>query len=124
MCLVNMRMILITLVFFSVASCTKIRIDPDCYPKNQIEHEANNWQGRVIYFDELGQWTIRHHVPGTIDSFYTSVVCNMPDEYKIDQLEVIFSGYLKDDKGKINPSTIIGGEEFFFLDLIDISLEE
>ena len=115
-----MNRIYLLLVSLFALSCSQLKVDPDCYPNNRVEHEAKGWQGRVIYFEELGQWTIRYHVPGTIDTSYTGVVCDMPVEYQTDQLQVIYSGYLKDDKEKIKPNTVLGGEEFYFLELLTI----
>ena len=65
---------------------------------------------------------INYWKPGTIDTMYTGVVCNLDNEWKVEDLDVIFSGYFKDDKGKIQPSSMFGGQEFYFLELISIEL--
>lgn len=114
---------MIIALLLSVVGCSTSKIDPVCYPKNEILHEAETWKGTVSYSNELEQWFINHHVPGTIDSFYSGLVCNLPAEFKEEHLKVVFSGNLKDDNGKIDPSMVIGGQEFFFLELLEIKID-
>lgn len=54
-----------------------------------------------------------------IDSRYTFIFCDLPEEYKIDNLHIRYSGDLIDACGIYNESWII--EEFYLLRLTDIS---
>ena len=124
LCLLTVKKLGMILLVLLGASCTELRIDPDCWPKNEIIHEAENWKGTVIYNDELAAWMVNHYKPGTIDTYYTGAVCNLSKEYQVEDLKIIFSGYFKDDKGKIQPSMMMGGQEFYFLELISIQVDE
>lgn len=57
-------------------------------------------------------------VPGTLDSYVTGVICDLPEAFKKDGLKVLFSGEYKTGCGRLVPST--GGEEIYFLHLTQI----
>ena len=84
----------------------------------EIKFEAINWEGKLKRVDS--RFAITYHVPGTIDSFMTGIICDdsmIPEELKIEGSYVIFSGNYRDDLGVIDPLIKIGGEKFYFLEL-------
>ena len=80
--------------------------------------------GYFSFNEELEEYTISYHVPGTIDSNWTGIIClNIIDSFDLpEEGRITFTGEFMDDQDRFNPTTQFGGQEFFFLNLI--SFEE
>ena len=119
------QLLLITIFAFLLTACGDDFSNNRCnYGEfvTTIEEE----EGTLFFFEELNSFAIRYHIPGTIDSFYTGILCT-DSGHDLDGKEwvrVLFTGDFYDDKGKIQPSTIIGGEEFFFLQVSLVEILE
>lgn len=75
---------------------------------------ANNWSGQLGYFNELRRWAINYHVPNTIDSTLTCIICyDIPDSLKQIGKVVIFSGDIKDGCGSPKPE--LHGQGIFYI---------
>lgn len=108
-----------------LCGCGSDSLDLNCSVNRKIEHVATNWPGRIYYDNDLRLYFVNYFVPGSIDSRYSSVVCNGLDEsFRIDGMEVVFSGNLLDDRDEIQPLSLIGGQEFFYLQLTSIVASE
>ncbi len=89
-----------------------------CAQSGAVVHQLSNIAGTVGYGRDNTQLTLSYYVPGTIDSQWTGVVCNLPNEYRVVGKRVTFSGEFRDAKGTLLP--IFGGEEMYYLYLTDI----
>jgi len=119
----NLFLIIFSLVLFS---CEENASGP-CDNQGKEVYCFVDTSAFLSYKDDISAYVLRYHVPGTIDSFYTGVICKK-DLTSIDvdhstNDPVIFSGCFLDDGGEINPSVVIAGEEFFYMDLEKISLD-
>ena len=121
----NRFMILLMCLSLVLYSCEEHDFNPCGHPGKEM-HCFDDTNGHLSYKDDISAYVIRYHVPGSIDSFYTGVICKK-DMQSIDadqstNVTVIFSGCFLDDGGKIKPALIIAGEEFFYMDLKKICL--
>lgn len=119
---ISQLLLLIGLIF---NACGSDDIVPRCETSGNTIHIAKDWTGTIGYIEEYEVYTINYHIPGTIDSIYTGIICGELDEQfqKIDQ-QVVFSGLFIDDKETINPLAVFGGQEFYFFDLKNIQFKE
>lgn len=110
-------MIAIILVFTS--ACEDGELSPGCDLGGKVEKTVDKVEGFISVNADTGVRTISYHVPGTIDSILSGVVCNelFPD-FKIEQgTRVRFSGDFIDDEGVLDPLVRLGGQQFFYLDV-------
>jgi len=92
-----------------------------CHEWGKVEQSVKEGIGFLYFNVELKGFTISYHVPGTIDSFWTGLLCTHDFDSNYGNGEyrrkVIFSGTFRDDRGSLSPTTQIGGEEFYYLSL-------
>ena len=96
-----------------------------CFSASKIEHTIENGEAFIFLEPDTGVRLLSYFVPGTIDSFYTGVLCD--DDFTDIQFtethqRVTFSGHFRDDEGQVQFNVQTGGEEFFYLDLISLTL--
>lgn len=111
--------IVIAVILVFTTACEDGALTPDCDLGGKIEKTVDKVEGFISVDADTGVKTISYHVPGTIDSILTGVVCSefFPD-FKIEQgTRVRFSGNFRDDEGVLNPLVATGGQEFFYLEL-------
>ena len=103
-------------------SCGEGTIPNQCLLGGAIEHSVQDGVGRFTFNEELREYVINYHVPGTIDSFWTGVVCqSIPGTIELpEEGEVVFTGDFLDDNDRFNPNVQIGGQEFFYLNLSSV----
>ncbi len=85
-----------------------------CKQNNEITIEDK--QGTLQYDSRFEHWVIRHHVPGTIDSFELYIPCELSQELD-NNTPVVFSGFASELEKRKKPTTTIGSEEFFTINL-------
>lgn len=115
---------LTVIVCFIVVSCDSVT--PKCDKAGAIVHSLEDVEAKVVYYSEFDSFVINYHVPGTIDSFWTGVVCSNPlsSFAFMDGMTVVFSGDFRDDKGTLKPNSIIAGQEFYYLSINKIEQVE
>lgn len=128
-----MRRVLSSLVFLVIlVGCSKDSVEeplpilpfnvlqkdqPSCFESRPLIRRSTNLTGRISFSKEENLYSINRSVPGTYDSVWVGFVCNLPDEYKILNKEVVFSGeYCKGPEGALT----FAGEETYYLFLTDI----
>lgn len=113
---------LFVLIVSMLCSCNK---SSDICDPGGIVHEFTEPTTGVVDFDkELNLYSIRYHVPGTIDSFLIGYLCNPDVEFELtDRLLVEFTGNFR-DIGDFSPLTMIGESDYFHLELLSITLPE
>src|SRR5919199_1498526 len=74
-------------------------VNSACLVSRPVVHKAQRLKGRIVYRQDVDMYAISYYVPGTIDSQWTGLACNLPDAYKVAGREVIFSGEFKDAGG-------------------------
>lgn len=89
-----------------------------CDQSGAVMHEVSLVSGVVGYHLNSTQLMLSYYVPGTIDSQWTGVVCNLPNEYRVFGKQVTFSGEFRDAKNTLRP--VFGGESMYYLYLTDI----
>ena len=101
-----------------------------CSAGGEVDECLTDADGRLYYKEDIQAFVIRYFVPGTIDSFKTGVICKSEvaevSSIELDkslEVDVIFTGCFLDDKGDIQPTSFIGGEEFFYLQLTNASIK-
>jgi hypothetical protein len=90
-----------------------------CFESRPVIHRANQFTGTVYFQTDLGMYTIRRSVPGTYDSVWLGVVCNLPDAYKVDGKNVVFSGEYR-NASDLPQITNFAGEVTYYLFLSSI----
>ena len=124
--LIYMRYTCIIVLLLFLASCDD-DLSP-CKKNREVVECVTNQDARLYYKSDLKSYVISYFIQGTIDSYHTGVVCsNDLADIEVDKqldVDVIFSGCLLDDKNEIQPMSLRGGEEFFYLDITDIELTE
>lgn len=121
----TIRLLVVVLLLGVEASCHKEEIlempssaNPRCFDAHPVVRQVKNLNGRVGYRQDVKMYTVNYHVPGTIDSQWTGLLCNVPVEYQSMGKEVRFSGEYRSTAGKI--SSQLGGEEIYYLYLSSI----
>jgi hypothetical protein len=116
--------LLVLPIFF--AGCRKndlLPVDSDaqaaCFESRPVVHTANQFTGTVYYRTDLAMYVIRRAVPGTYDSVWLGVVCNLPDAYRVDGKRVEFSGEYR-NAADLPRITTFAGEETYYLFLSSI----
>ncbi len=90
---------------------------PSCFESRPLVRRSSNLTGRISFSKKENLYSINRSVPGTYDSVWVGFVCNLPDEYKVLNKQVVFSGeYRKGPEGVL----IFAGEETYYLFLTDI----
>jgi len=80
---------------------------------------VQDWNGKIVYNNQVGKWAILVPITGTIDGFRNCIVCgNLPAQYQQIGKQVIFSGNLSDNNGFPKPT--IGGEEVYYVNISEI----
>jgi hypothetical protein len=90
-----------------------------CFESRPVIHTANQFTGTVYYRADLEMYVIRRSVPGTYDSVWLGVVCNLPDAYRVDGKRVEFSGEYR-NAADLSRITTFAGEETYYLFLSSI----
>lgn len=106
-----MKHCFLTLLIITFISCDK---EVNCN-SGIGESTIISSEGRIVNHLGFDQPVIRHHVPGTIDSFNTYLPCNLPDSLAIEGIQIQFEGRSQKLEEKKEPVTQIAGEEFFVL---------
>lgn len=83
-----------------------------CFESRPLIRRVTNFTGRISFSKDENLYTINYGVPGTYDSVWTGLVCNLPDTFKVLDKQVVFSGEYR--KGPDMASTL-GGEEVYYL---------
>ena len=84
-----------------------------CGESTKVLKSVAGQKGIVRYNSNEQKHTIVVTIPNTYDSQDIGVVCNLPDNLKIDGLSVTFDGdYRQYDK---IPSVKVGGQTFYYL---------
>lgn len=81
--------------------------------------KVQDMEAEVRFDQRFDKWVLWRHVPGTIDSFQTFIPCNLPDGFKAAS-QVLFDGLIGELPKDKEPSTQVGGEEFFVVQLTGI----
>lgn len=89
-----------------------------CAEAQTMVHRVSSITATIGYHINKDQLTLSYHLPDTIDSQWTGVVCNLPEEYQIIGKRVTFSGEFRDAQKKLTP--VFGGQEMYYLSLTDI----
>lgn len=89
-----------------------------CAQTRSIVHTVSKVTGIVGYYQQNTQLTVSYSLPGTIDSQWTGVVCNLPAAYRVVGKKVLFSGEFRDVQGELKP--MFGGQEMYYLYLTAI----
>lgn len=97
---------------------TPISANPVCFEDHPVSHQAKNLKGTIGYRQDVAMYTIRYYVPGTIDSHWVGLVCNLPTDYQVVGKSVKFSGEYRSTLSKV--SVQFGGDEMYYLYLSTI----
>ena len=92
--------------------------NPACFETNPVSHQAKNLRGIIGYRQDVAMYTVNYYVPGTIDSHWVGLVCNLPAEYQVDGRSVKFSGEYRSTLGKVAGQ--MGGDQMYYLYLSSI----
>lgn len=93
--------------------------NPACIESSPVIHQAKSLKGIVGYRQDVAMYTINYHIPGTIDSQWTGLACNLPTDYQVVGKQVQFSGDYRSTLGSVKP--VLGGEEIYYLYLSSIN---
>ena len=109
---------LLTLVACNNDDTPKL-IEHACEVGGEVIHYIENGVGHAGFDEELQAFVIRYHVPGTIDSTYTGVICDevIPEPLIDKSGRVRFTGKFIDAQGQIQVTIQFGGESFYFLEV-------
>lgn len=89
--------------------------------ENAAIYQAVDQTGTVGYWEEIGHYTINFSRPGTIDSYVTLIVDEMPPAFQQEDLTVVFTGSYQANPDL--PRPMIGGQEIYQLTLEKIELK-
>lgn len=105
----------------SITNCNKEGVkEPSCSDSYSKTGSLTDAVGSIGFNNTTSQYFIVKYIDGAIDSFYTLYPCNLPEEYKQENLKVIFSGDLYTGNDLPNPQ--LGGQEIFHFDLKKIHI--
>jgi hypothetical protein len=122
-----------TMLSFALISLSFLffRCDDDinaCSGGGAVDECVTTVQGSLFFKKDISAYVIRYFVPGTIDSHKTGVICKSEagtiDLDRSINTTVVFSGCFLDDNDEIQPTMMLGGEEFYYLDLTHIELND
>lgn len=86
-----------------------------CFESNPVSHQAKNLKGTIGYRQDVAMYTVNYYVPGTIDSQWVGLACNLQTSYQVVGRDVKFSGEYRSTLGKVLPQ--FGGDEMYYLTL-------
>lgn len=109
--------ILVLSTFF--CSCKKYKPNAcqygDCDSRRTTKLVAENWNGKMVYNNEINKWGIISIVIGNAQRRRISFICTtLNDSFKVINKQVIFSGILRESCGKPKPSSV--DEELFYFE--------
>lgn len=84
-----------------------------------VKIKVESKEGIIGLWEETGEYTINFSDAHTIDNMITSITTNLPEEYKVLGMKVIFSGTLS--KNKNTPFPKLGGQSIFNIKLKKIN---
>lgn len=90
---------------------------PACFSSRPVVRQSTNLTGRISYSKDQNTYFISYGVPGTYDSVWVGYVCNLPEEFKVLDKQVVFSGEYRE--APEIPGRF-GGEESYYLFLTAI----
>lgn len=90
-----------------------------CFESRPVVRRVTNLTGRVWFSPQTGLYVINYTLPGTYDSVWVGFVCNLPEDYKVEGKEVVFSGEYRDGSGIDAP--LFSGHEPYYLFLTKIN---
>lgn len=107
--------IILTTTNSSCKKCKQSNCDFDaCDSRRTTILTATNWSGQLGYFTDQNKWAINYHLPNTIDSTLTCIICvDIADSLKQVGRVVIFSGDIKDGCGSPKPD--LHGQGIFYI---------
>jgi len=108
-------------LFVILAACSDDNID--CDQGEGSFFDVENQEAQVFFDSRFDTFVIRYHVAGTIDSFRTFLMCNLPEDFQLekDVIETfIISGQAQPLKERYEPNTVIAGEDFFIIFLEEV----
>ena len=108
-------LLILTITNSSCKKNKKINCDLEACDSRRITIiTANNWSGQLGYFNDLRKWAINYHVPNTIDSTLTCIICvDIADSLKQLGKTVTFSGDIKDGCGSPKPD--LHGQGIYYI---------
>lgn len=123
---INISIILISSVIIMGLSCEgNNNQEIDCLVKNRcFINESNpvkkitNQEGIIWFNNSQKNYAVYVGVTGSYDSQLVGIVCNLPKEYEVEGLEIIFSGSYYDYDKIV--SDLIPGQKYYYLDLCEI----
>lgn len=122
------RLLLISLIFCLSIACTEKDsgcIYDECDHRRKTVKIANGSKGTMLFFPNPDIWMIesREGIIGSnvpiIDGPDIVVPCNLPEEFKVKGLQVVFSGELKDACDDFNSSL----SKFYYSTLVKIETD-
>lgn len=105
-------------LFFVNGGCRRdnAAMSGNCNLENIVKSAANT-KGIISYDTQSQRYAVFSGIDGTYDSQDIGIACNLPDNYKIEGLNVLFSGnYYKCDEF----SPLIPGQTYYYLDITKI----
>lgn len=90
---------------------------PACFNSRPVIRQSNDLTGRISYSKDQNTYFISYGVPGTYDSVWVGYVCNLPDEFRVLNKQVVFSGEYREAPEILGR---FGGEENYYLFLTAI----
>ena len=107
-------------LFAGLFSCSQddgvpaaLLLPPNTLTVEDIEGTVAFWE-----FDDVNKYYIDVAVPGTIDSSVAGLVDEMPEEFQVEGMRVLFSGTYSQSPD--NPAPFLGGQQVYSLELSSI----
>ncbi|MCF2520883.1 hypothetical protein [Dyadobacter sp. CY351] len=122
--------ILICIIGMSLTSCNEqsvsgqdlIKNEIPCNLNNEVRREVTSENGVIEYRKTLDKYFIKVVPAGHIDTVIFGSVCNLPEELKLNNLKVTFSGQYFEQPEKM-PTTFVG-HEYYDLNLTAYKVTE
>lgn len=90
---------------------------PACFRSRPLVRQSTSLTGRISYSKDQNAYFISYSVPSTYDNVWVGYVCNLPEEYKVLDKQVVFSGEYREAPEILSR---FGGEESYYLFLTAI----
>lgn len=117
--------VILPVLLFSLMNfqCKKDAVDGFCTVQRTDHLQVNNKEGIVVYYQKYDRWAIYSsiNIAGNIDSKMIGLSCDIPSDMKIEGLAITFSGTFKKFNSDENITPQMGGEELYFLSLMQFS---
>jgi hypothetical protein len=102
--LMKSNLILFCFLIITLTSCQKYRQNTcqftDCDSRRITRFVAEEWNGRMIYNNDINKWGIRSLVTGNALRTRIALICGpLNDSFKIINKSVVYSGNLKESCG-------------------------